>query len=283
MNHVTRFSKLRARLRWSLLVLGLLPGLGADARCRGDEPAASAKLHAEKSAPAFVSPLKLLRTWGRASIDKAREREAVRMIAAILEGSQMGPGDGWFGPGQSRYGWDWLARRYDADHDGLITAEEFAGPRELFERLDRNRDGELKREDCDWSDSAPFVKQQGQAGQWFSRMDKSSNGRVTPEEWQQFFEKLAGEKGYLSRDDLRAGFFPPAPKTSAAPPGSEGPTKDVLLKGVLAGELGSLREGPAIGARAPDFELQTQDGKETIRLSTFRDQKPVVLIFGSFT
>jgi hypothetical protein len=222
--------------------------------------------------------------WGRASIERAKQREAVRMFAAIFEGSQMGPGEGWFGPGQSRYGWDWLARRCDGDSDGVITPEEFAGPSELFERLDRDRDGELKREDFDWSDSAPFVRQQGQAGQWFARIDKSSNGRVTAEEWQQFFEKLAGEKGYVSRDDLRAGLFPPAPRSgSAPPPGQQGPSIEVLLKGLVSGELGSLREGPAINDRGPDFELETQDGKRSLRLSTFRERKPVVLVFGSFT
>jgi hypothetical protein len=167
---------------------------------------------------------------------------------------------------------------------GVITAEKFAGPPEIFERLDRDRDGELKREDFDWSDNTPFVRQQGQAGQWFARIDKSSNGRVTPEEWQQFFERLAGEKGYISRDDLRAGLFPPTPRSGSAPlPGQQGPSMDVLLKGLVSGELGSLREGPAINDPGPDFELETQDGKRSVQLSTFRDKKPVVLIFGSFT
>jgi hypothetical protein len=274
-------TQLSGRCAWPLFLLALLPGMGWSA-CRGDEPVSTAEPAVNVAASA-ISPIARLRMWGGASIEKAKQREAVRMFAAIFEGSQMGPGEGWFGPGQSRYGWDWLARRYDADDDGVITAEEFAGPPELFERLDRNRDGELKPEDCDWSDNAPFVRQQMQAGQWFSRIDKSSNGRITPEEWQQFFEKLAGEKGYVSRDDLRAGLFPPAPRASAAPPGSDGPTMEVLLKGLLFGELGSLREGPVINGQGPDFELETQDGKRTIRLSTFRDQKPVVLVFGSFT
>ena len=57
----------------------------------------------------------------------------------------------------------------------------------------------------------------------------------------------------------------------------------MLLKGVLTGELGSLKEGPAIGDKAPDFELETQDGERFYRLSRFRTEKPVVLIFGSFT
>ncbi len=38
-----------------------------------------------------------------------------------------------------------------------------------------------------------------------------------------------------------------------------------------------------IGDAAPDFALKTADGSETVRLSSFRGQKPVVLIFGSHT
>src|SRR5262249_21390819 len=163
---------------------------------------------------------------------------------AILKGSQMGPGDGWFGPAKSRYGWNWLAQWYDADGDEVITEDEFTGPPELFKRLDRDRDGELQRSEFDWSENSAFVKQQSQAGQWFARIDASSNGRVTPDEWDQFFEKLAGAKGYISRDDLRAALFPAGSTRGAGSPRSqEGPTVDILLKGVLTGELGSLREG----------------------------------------
>jgi hypothetical protein len=283
MIHLTQLAKTCRGFVWSLFLLPLGAVLGDSSTCRADERTSPADPVVNEAALAR-SPIARMRMWARAPLEKARQREAVRMFAAIFDGSQMGPGEGWFGPGQSRYGWEWLARRFDADEDGIITAEEFAGPPELFERLDRDRNGELKREDCDWSDNAPFVRQQMQAGQWFARIDKSSNGRITPEEWQQFFERLAGEKGYISRDDLRAGLFPPAPRSGAAPPpGSDGPSMEVLLKGLLSGELGSLREGPAINDQGPDFELETQDGKRTMRLSTFRNQKPVVLVFGSFT
>ena len=39
-----------------------------------------------------------------------KQKEAVQMVAAVLAGSQMGPGDGWFHPGQSRYGDTAMAR-----------------------------------------------------------------------------------------------------------------------------------------------------------------------------
>ena len=43
------------------------------------------------------------------------------------------------------------------------------------------------------------------------------------------------------------------------------------------------QQAPKVGDLAPDFELYNVRGDESIRLSDFRHQKPVALIFGSFT
>ncbi len=40
---------------------------------------------------------------------------------------------------------------------------------------------------------------------------------------------------------------------------------------------------PKVGDIAPDFELHDVNGENSVRLSDFRDSKPVALIFGSFT
>ncbi len=40
-----------------------------------------------------------------------------------------------------------------------------------------------------------------------------------------------------------------------------------------------LKEGDA----APDFTLKMMAGKETVTLSSFKDKRPVALIFGSYT
>ena len=40
---------------------------------------------------------------------------------------------------------------------------------------------------------------------------------------------------------------------------------------------------PKIGEMAPDFELSDFTGDKTVRLSDYRGEKPVVLLFGSFT
>jgi hypothetical protein len=47
----------------------------------------------------------------------------------------------------------------------------------------------------------------------------------------------------------------------------------------LVARRGHLKVGDA----APDFNLKTADGSRSVRLSSFRGQKPVVLIFGSHT
>ncbi len=40
---------------------------------------------------------------------------------------------------------------------------------------------------------------------------------------------------------------------------------------------------PKAGDMAPDFELCDINGKNPVRLSQFRGQRPVALVFGSFT
>src|SRR5262245_8861873 len=66
----------------------------------------------------------------------APQPEAVRMLIAILKGSQLNGTDGWFGPAETRYTWQWLAERHGLDpkaKDAAITGDKFRGPKELFE------------------------------------------------------------------------------------------------------------------------------------------------------
>jgi hypothetical protein len=243
---------------------------------------------AADAVPELPRTLRLSPAWREMLWQCVRERrppEIVQMALAIARGSQMGPNAGWFHDGQSRYGWQWLARRYDANRDGRITRKEFKGPAELFDRLDRDRDGVLTAADFDWSDRSPFVRQSRMTDAWFIRLDANSNGRISRAEWEAFFNRAARGKQYLTRDDLRAALTPAAPAKSSGPPkkGGGGPSPMVFIRGLLNGELGSHFEGPAVGAVAPDFTLPTHDGKRKVRLAEFRGRKPVVLIFGSFT
>lgn len=63
----------------------------------------------------------------------------------------------------------------------------------------------------------------------------------------------------------------------------DGPSIPVLVRGLYAGEIGSIQEGPKVGDPAPEFTLKTLDGKETVRLSEQVGKKPLVLVFGNFT
>jgi hypothetical protein len=216
------------------------------------------------------------------SLGQVRCPEIVEMLWAIANGSQMGPGEGWFHEGKSRYGWQWLARRYDANRDGRITRKEFKGPAELFDRLDRDHDGVLTAADFDWSDRSPLVRQNRLADTWFYRLDGNSNGRISRAEWDAFFKQAAQGKNHLTPDDLRAALAMPPPKKGAGA-ARGGPTPEIFIRGLLSGELGSYFEGPAIGDKAPDFKLPLHDGTRKVRLSQFRRKKPVVLVFGSFT
>ncbi len=258
----------------TFLLVALLGGIAVPPCPAADPP--------EKGERSWLHPWRSYESL-RTRMAALRPPEIVEMLWSLAHGSQMGPGAGWFHPGESRYGWGWLAARHDTDHDGTITAEEFQGPADLFQRLDRNRDGVLTAEDFDWSARSTYQRQAGLAAQWFRLLDGNSNGRISREEWEAFFTKLAKEKGYVTPEDLREALHPPAPPRTAKGRATEGPSPLTLLAGLCNGELGSYQEGPRVGQHAPDFTLTTQDGGQRLRLAQYRGQKPVVLIFGSFT
>ncbi len=59
-----------------------------------------------------------------------------------------------------------------------------------------------------------------------------------------------------------------------------------IVWGVLPAKpiwMWARRGSIAVGDRAPDFTLPTQDGRTEVTLSSWRGQRPVVLVFGSYT
>lgn len=108
--------------------------------------------------------------------------ESVRMLLAISRGSQMGPGEGWFGPAQSRYSWQWLAERNGVSAGDAIPLDKFVGSKAWFERLDRNKDGRIAEDDLDWSDRNPWVQQSYLVNRLFRRIDPLGDGQVSAEE-----------------------------------------------------------------------------------------------------
>jgi EF hand len=208
--------------------------------------------------------------------------EFLQMWDAIVSGSQMGPGDGWFKPGQARYTSARLVARFDKNKDGRVTAEELGRP-ELFAILDRDGDGAITAADLDWSDESPYFRQLGLAQQLIRRGDRNGDRKLSKDEWGKLFDELAKDKGMMDAEAVRRVLFPVALPRTAKSGGGGGPPKEMLLLGLLSGELGSGAEGPRIETPAPNFTLQSPDGKRSITLSDYRGKKPVVLIFGSFT
>jgi hypothetical protein len=208
----------------------------------------------------------------------AKPPEWAVKVVEILLGDPMRAGSSSLAVSKSRYGWDWLARRHGVGADAALRRGQFHGPEGLFDRIDRDGDGLLRAADFDWSDRAEFVRQQGIAQGLFNRLNGDGNGTITAPEWQALFDRLAGDRGALTTEDLQRAVFPARRASSMTRP-----TRLTLLRGLVSGELGSMHEGPDPGALAPDFVLHTQDGKQAVRLSQYRGHKPVVLIFGNFT
>jgi Ca2+-binding EF-hand superfamily protein len=223
----------------------------------------------------------------RAAPPKAKVPEFLQMLGSILvNGSNMAPNSGWFHESESRYGWAWLAGRFDINKDGILTAEELKGSAPLFRALDRDGDGVVTGEDLDWSPRSRYLQGRSQARRQFSRMDQNGNGRISLEEWEKAFEQAAKGKKFLTQDDIADLLYPPpmlpTPKGGKAV-APAGPSRATLLKGLFSGEIGSFHEGPSLGEAAPAFTLETHDKARRISLADYRGKRPVVLIFGSFT
>jgi thiol-disulfide isomerase/thioredoxin len=215
--------------------------------------------------------------------------EWLAMLVDILQGSQLGPYDGWFrkAVSQSRYGWETTQSLFDANGDHSIARDEFPGSDDDFATIDR--DGSRVIDPPDFNPS-PHALAPSPGMMLFMRADRNGNGKLTPDELAGLAKMLDKDgAGYVSLDEMKAfltmpttgGGRPPAsqPRTS-----SDGPSRATLVRGLFRQEIGSLQPGPAIGDQAPDFTLKTADGSGALTLSEqLQPGKPVVLVFGNFT
>jgi hypothetical protein len=260
------------------------PGMSQEASRRAEKPPAERKRVTPPLDPKTLSDSKAAAAAAKfleSAYQGQHQPEGVRMLIAILGGSKMGPGDGWFGPAESRYSWKWLADRSGVDSKkGGIPRSRFTGPDALFKRLDRNKDGVITADDFDWSDRNPYVQMSYFADRLFRRLNAHGNGRLTKDELAQFFDSAALGKDHLSIDDFRDALLGGWGGGSRP---TDMPSPATLVRGLFAGELGSMNEGPQLNELAPDFTLKTSDGKQTIQLAKVIQKKPVVIVFGSFT
>lgn len=214
------------------------------------------------------------------------DSEARAMLDAIVNGSRLGPGEGWFemAVSQTRYPWDRVSQLYDANSNGRINLKEFDGNREDFERLNQDSDRVITESDFDWSKHS-LTPSPGLM--LFYQADQDSNGKVTREEFSNLFTSLdVGLHGFLSLDELRNQFVTP----SKRPQESQGqrekradePSPSQLVLALKRQEIGSLQPGPNVEDSAPNFSLKSLDGKE-VNLAEEIGERPIVLIFGNFT
>jgi len=260
----------------------------ADDHCAGDEIGRPGGEADEPTAEDRAAEAAVVEKFGKSIADLEQEYagklpeapESVRMLIDIAHGSQMGPGEGWFGPGVSRYSFGWLAEKMGFEETEGLPGDKFPSQANWLTRIDRNRDGVVSPDDLDWSDRNPWIQRAGMINRFFRRMDPNADGLLTEEEWVAFYRKLAGERDTIEPEDLVNALL--AGMGGGFTPGDE-PSRNVLLRGLVAGEIGSLQEGPKVGEPAPDFDLKTHDGKGRVRLADLLGKKPVVLTFGNFT
>jgi alkyl hydroperoxide reductase subunit AhpC len=118
------------------------------------------------------------------------------------------------------------------------------------------------------------------ANRLFRKLNADGTGRLTREELLQFYAKASQGKDHVSFDDFRDALL--GGMSGGFQPG-DAPSPAVLIRGLFAGEIGSMYEGPKLNEPAPNFTLKTVDGKDSIQLAKLIGSKPVVLVFGNFT
>ncbi|APZ90506.1 deiodinase family protein [Fuerstiella marisgermanici] len=206
--------------------------------------------------------------------------EAVRMYLVIAAGGRMSDSNGWFGPADNRFTWQWLADLHGSSAQKPIPKKAFKGPKDCFAILDRDGNGLISEDDLDWASDNAWVKQSYMINRIFRKIESSGDGLMTQQEWNSYFTHIANDAESIRTEQLRDAWLG-KPSSSFSP--GDAPRKDMLIRGLMAGEIGSLQEGPDLNAAAPDFELQRQDGTGRIRLSSLIGDKPIVLVFGNFT
>lgn len=151
-------------------------------------------------------------------------------------------------------------RHFDANNDGRVSRDEFAGPKQAFDRRDSDADGFLTRDEA-VSFRGPFGPvprgARGPAnagpGLWM-RIDGDANGKISFQEWTDFFKEAdENADGVLQAEEWQASL-------------RRQPVKD---------------HAPAVGSRAPAVMARRLHGSREIDLAA--PKRTTVLVFGSYT
>ena len=138
---------------------------------------------------------------------------ALVCLCPILSSAQEGPPAGSF------------IERLDKNGDGKVSKEEFDGPAEHFAHFDRDGDGAISEDEAPKGPPPPRGHGEGppQGGSFIERLDKNGDGKVSKEEFDGPAEHFAhfdrDGDGAITEDEAPKGPPPPRGRDRGRNPG----------------------------------------------------------------
>ncbi len=160
----------------------------------------------------------------------------------------------------ARSTWEYLSEKYDADSDGKISPQEYGRDETHFKRLDIDSDGFIAKAEIEERDRSSRGGRGGRGGA----------GRGA-----------GGGRG--GRRGPRGGGEERSERAVAPLEGSEAPDFELL---VLAESRGKAKKETKKGEEEVEAETEGEekaDAPKKLKLSSFKEERPVALIFGSYT
>jgi hypothetical protein len=162
----------------------------------------------------------------------------------------------------ARSTWEYLSEKYDADSDGKISPQEYGRDETHFKRLDIDSDGFIAKAEIEERDRSAGGGRGGRGGFGGGRGAGGARG---------------GRRGPRGEGEER-------PERAVAPlEGSEAPDFELL---VLAERAGKAKEETKKEEEEVEAETEGEekaDAPKKLKLSSFKEERPVALIFGSYT